>query len=399
MTSNSRKRSHRAVANDTAIRDAAVNEILRVGIDRMSLRDVAKRAGLTHGATYARYEDVNELLIDLWQSQLCDSAVELFEQCVGTVAAPSEKTVGALFDRVRETRARDVAMIEVLLVARRMPILNEEIVPFTEKYLRPQQLTTLAKILFTRSVSLFAIIMENIARESQYGSDVGYLGVAERVLLAALKADPTATQARESLEFDDLRRSQPDDSLRAQLNYATYVVVAQSGFHDATISRIARRADCSPGAIYKLYDSKEDLVADSFRTGPRWLNDSDFARILGADTVAKLFAYEATSQNDVRRRFAAEVFIAGAHNEKLQVTVGRSMRDPGGIVTRLVIDDDAKRECIGQMICFIASASRGVRWLSIITNSTESLDLNEFAHHFRCGLVSEWRAVGARRHA
>jgi AcrR family transcriptional regulator len=70
-------RNARAAANDVAIAAAAVGEILRVGVDRVSLREVAQRAGLTHGATYARYEDVNELLIDLWNSKISSCAVEL----------------------------------------------------------------------------------------------------------------------------------------------------------------------------------------------------------------------------------------------------------------------------------------------------------------------------------
>ena len=59
------------IANDAAIRDAAIGEVLRVGVDHVSLRDVGHEAGLTHGATYARYEDVDELLVDLWNSELC----------------------------------------------------------------------------------------------------------------------------------------------------------------------------------------------------------------------------------------------------------------------------------------------------------------------------------------
>ena len=60
-----RRRSQRALTNDKAILAAAVDEIVRVGVDRVSLRDVGHVAGLTHGATYARYEDVSELLIEV----------------------------------------------------------------------------------------------------------------------------------------------------------------------------------------------------------------------------------------------------------------------------------------------------------------------------------------------
>jgi AcrR family transcriptional regulator len=59
--------------------------LLRVGVDHVSLRDVSARAGLTHGAAYARYEDANELLVDLWISKLQNRAIRLFTLCLKLV--------------------------------------------------------------------------------------------------------------------------------------------------------------------------------------------------------------------------------------------------------------------------------------------------------------------------
>src|SRR5580698_3548752 len=77
MPRSQRTRSARAIANDAAILDAAIGEVLRVGVDHVSLRDVGHRAGLTHGATYARYEDVDELLVDIWNSVLCERVTNI----------------------------------------------------------------------------------------------------------------------------------------------------------------------------------------------------------------------------------------------------------------------------------------------------------------------------------
>ena len=79
-----RTRSARALANDLAIREAAIQSILKSGVDRLSLRDVGQQAGLTHGATYARYEDVDELLVDLWNSTLVHRAVAMYREIVGS---------------------------------------------------------------------------------------------------------------------------------------------------------------------------------------------------------------------------------------------------------------------------------------------------------------------------
>src|ERR1700679_3372931 len=101
MNTKPRTRNARAAANDAAIANAGVNEILRVGVDRISLREVAQRAGLTHGAAYARFEDVSELLIELWQSRLSGSAVELLELSLRAVEDRNEAAIAALFDRIR----------------------------------------------------------------------------------------------------------------------------------------------------------------------------------------------------------------------------------------------------------------------------------------------------------
>ena len=74
-----RQRSARAANNDLAIRDAAVRLILRVGVDGLAIRDVAKEAKLTHGALYARFEDVEELLVDVWSATLLSRAISLYE--------------------------------------------------------------------------------------------------------------------------------------------------------------------------------------------------------------------------------------------------------------------------------------------------------------------------------
>src|SRR5271168_1094263 len=117
MPRSQRTRSARAVANDAAIREAAVSEVLRVGVDHVSLRDVGHRAGLTHGATYARYEDVDELLVDLWNSELVHRATTTFDLCMAAAESPSIASVNALFDVIRNATPADVASVHLLLTA------------------------------------------------------------------------------------------------------------------------------------------------------------------------------------------------------------------------------------------------------------------------------------------
>ena len=122
-----RRRSSRAISNDAAIRAAAIELVLQVGVDAISFRDVGRVAGLTHGALYARFEDVEELLVDLWNEVLCHRAIDLLEVVVRAVSDPNEATVRAVVDRLRDTPNADIAMVEVLLTSRRFEVLHEEV--------------------------------------------------------------------------------------------------------------------------------------------------------------------------------------------------------------------------------------------------------------------------------
>jgi AcrR family transcriptional regulator len=392
MSGSQRTRTARAVANDAAIRDSAINEILRVGVDRVSLRDVGKHAGLTHGATYARYEDVNELLVDLWETRLCRSAIAMFERSVEAVETPNEQTVGALFDMVREARPDDAAMVQVLLISRRIPILFEEVEPFVRNYLEPDEdLTLQSSAIFTRALTLFSLTMVHVFADSQFGSDRGYHEVLERILVNTLNIDPADVATIEANVEAERFEISPGDDFRSQLAYSTYDAVGKSGYHGATISRIARRADCSPGAIYKTHSSKEELVVAVFSDiiGSRWMNVSDFVDILEAGNLSSLLRYEASDYNALRRNFTLETVLAAAHNDKLREAVLAQLQVLEALIPGLVVVDDDEKECLRHMVRSISSVAVGVSWLASITKTTASLDFNQFAEPFRRALLSD----------
>src|SRR5665213_1138664 len=160
MPRTQRTRSARAVANDTAIRDAAVSEVLRVGVDHVSLRDVGHEAGLTHGATYARYEDVDELLVDLWNSILRQRAISMFDICMHAAQEPTVASVAAIFEYIDQSTTADDACIQVLLTSRRIPTLHEEVEPFIRDYLEMgSRVPTEESATFTRGLMVFSIVL------------------------------------------------------------------------------------------------------------------------------------------------------------------------------------------------------------------------------------------------
>ena len=392
MARTQRTRSARAVANDTAIRDAAVSEVLRVGVDHVSLRDVGHQAGLTHGATYARYEDVDELLVDLWNSVLLDRAVAMYELCMSAANDPTTSSVGVIFDFIRSSTPADVACVQVLLTSRRIPTVHEEVEPFIHHYLeREFNEASLESAAFTRGITIFAMTIVQIFADSQFGWDRDYQSVLEKLLLETLETDPRDVDEVKLEEPLDQIILAPGDDLKTQLAYATFGVVGKSGYTIATISRIARRANCSPGAIYKLYPSKEDLVIAAFHDlmRARWMKISNFVNVLEEGSITQLLHNSTSHQNDVRRSFTLETALAAAQSDKLRVAILGQLSELEAIIPLLTNVSEDEKNRLRYLIRSIMFVNIGVTFLSTVTDSMEKLDFNQFAEPFRRAVLKD----------
>lgn len=392
MPRSQRTRSARAIANDTAIRDSAISEVLRVGVDHVSLRDVGHHAGLTHGATYARYEDVDELLVDLWNSVLAQRASALYEMSMTAAASPSATNVGALFDAIRDTTPGDAASVQLLLTARRIPTLNEEVEPFVHAHFHlDPEASPRDQALFARGLTLFAMTMMQIFAASQFGWDRDYQAVLEKLLIATLEVEPSDVSSVTFRPPDDRIILAPADELKAQLAYATFGVVGKSGYTRATISRIARRANCSPGAIYKLYPSKEDLVVAAFHDlmRARWMKFTNFVDLLDEGALSQLLYSSASEQNAVRQSFTLETALAAVHNEKLRDAVLGQIGELESVVPLLSNVGEDEKASLRYMIRSIVFVTVGINFLSTVTGVTRHVDFNQFGEPFRRALLRD----------
>jgi AcrR family transcriptional regulator len=383
-----KRRSTRAVDNDNAIRAAAVDAIMTVGVDGIAFRDVARAANLTHGALYARFEDVDELLVDLWSECLKQRAVSLFETIDFAVKSPSKESVAAVMDRLRNPEAADVVMIKVLWTSRRHVILHEEVDSFIHDYLvvSGREMTEAQR---SRTLILFSFVL--IALFASYQTTL-VLKDYECFEVTILQTLELPTDDVESIVFQDplVRElaSSPDD-FRTQLANHTFMAVGRSGYSRATISRISRRADCSPGAIYKIYPSKEDLVigAVKINMSAPWMRISALATVLDPGVFAQ-FLYSATSPaNNIRRDFTLEVTMASAYNDKLRSAVHERMRAIESVVPLIEGLSDEEATQMTCMIRFIMFSILGVSYLSTVTRATDHIDFNQFAEPVRRALL------------
>ncbi len=394
----SRDRSKRAVKNDIAIRAAAAEMILKVGVDSLAFRDVAKAAKLTHGAIYARFEDVEELLVDLWSNSLAKRAISLFEVVSRAVARPTKNSVETVMDRVRRPLPEDIVMIKVLWTSRRHVIVHEEVESFIHDYLETGN-PDMREPLRSRALCLFSFVMLALFASFQSRLEEHDLDNFENIIYEILASPPDEAN---TVAFDELivrGVPLPTDDIKDKLTYHTYLAVGKSGYSRATISRISRRADCSPGAIYKIFPSKEELVIGSVNvnmTAP-WIRIAALATILDPGKLAQILYSAASTENNVRKHFVLEVTMASAYNEKLRSAVSRRMSDIESVVPLIGELSDFEVAQLKSMIRFVTFTTMGVSYLSTVTKATDHVDFSQFAEPARESilktLVPSWPAI------
>ena len=81
----SRRRSLSSQQNDVKILDAALREVDAVGVDGLGMTSVARRAGLTTGALYGRYESSGEVAAALWTTVVRERHFALLDTAVAAL--------------------------------------------------------------------------------------------------------------------------------------------------------------------------------------------------------------------------------------------------------------------------------------------------------------------------
>jgi len=380
------------LTNDSSIREAAITLILRSGIDAISFRDVGREAGLTHGALYARFEDVEELLVDLWTEVLCDRMIAMFEAARRAASYPSEKSVDALLDYIRNAEPADVAAVQVLLMSRRFVVLHEEVEEFIHEHLETHD--GIFRAIQSRSLALFSMVIVKIFTNAAYGIDTERLAFLRPVLVSALRTDPEDV-LDVPLVNPELQVVPPvRNDLRSKLADHTYSAVGRSGYHRATISRISRRSNCSPGAIYKLYPSKEELVIGSLRSRMRGpgITALRMAQILNEGTLTQDLYAAASDQDPIRKYFTLEMFMASAHNAILRGAVAAQFQRINNFESFVADIPEEERKNFHIMMRELVALILGISFLSTVTPVAAEIDFNQFAEPFRRALLHRFSA-------
>jgi len=326
----SRRRSLSSQENDERLLEAALDEIAVSGVDGLGMSGVARRAGLTTGALYGRYENVAELAAAVWTARVRDAHFDFLDTAVRALVDHDDSIAPA--DVTRELTAPSratVAALELLATAHRIDELEEVVTPDVDAWMkdwgaapRARDRVRRARVIFTIG-SLWGALLHSIPRERPADWDVLFAGVGR----SYLRPQPPLTTRFVGESAGPVRAAIGDASHNALID-SVLAITARVGFERATASRIARRANLTSGAIYARYDSKDELLAHAIEVllAQRFADDLEANTYLftapdvGRATAGVIGGYLSPARRDWRI-FRVEAQIAARHHAAIAETL------------------------------------------------------------------------------
>lgn len=331
--------------NDVRVLDAAVAVLAEFGLDGMNARRVADAAGLSTGAVYGRFENIDELMVEVWQRRLRGVLRAGLERAVGF----SDPVDGVVPDAVPEEFDETLERIGALLLALapRNEVLAEVIVPEVRSWTDamglgtdqpPERRANRAVAVATYLGAMLHAAVSD-ALNPDWAMCLTWWGDSRA--LQAVGELP----ARLSGEPPELTVDSGDDDLD-RLLVATAEVIARAGVSGTTLTRIARRASLPRSAVYSHFDSRDELVQACVyhATVNAPMNQRRLAAVRSAHGLADLLAQCVGPPSQVWRRQRIESLLAAISDTRLASAVLRAGLESEAEVVRLARPGDLESE-------------------------------------------------------
>ena len=333
------RQSEKSRQTDVKVALSAAKAVRTVGVDQMALTRVAADAGFSSGVIYARCDDRSELVVLAWEKSFWPMLSEMMSLLLQAVITKDNSTIPELSAKFQASTAADAvpdlgSAMEIIVTSRRDEVIGEvvqrDINALMEDFgVGPSTDGADRQTAVSAVSTLFGAALLNSVYDSV---DVAPI---DPTVLFDLFSNSVRTATKPS------RRSGPrkdagayvfpstKDEIRDALISAGEYVIARSGVHRATVSRIARRAGVSVGAIYSLYENKDALVADCLEVlfPPQSTQDArDWARVFTADDqrdmVTEILVNYMSESYEQWRRFRLECLVAARHSRDIAMQLG-----------------------------------------------------------------------------
>jgi AcrR family transcriptional regulator len=371
-----RSRRSDAKANDERILDAVVDQVNAVGIDLVSAAGVAAAAGLGTGALYARYDSIDELLVDAWDRRCGPTVGGLVRRVVFVRRAggPSDD-----LPHVAATLARPpaplAAGLHMAMAARRIELLGDVVPGSVRHWLGelgldrtgsdPSQALDLATA--TIAVGLASLGLVGDLERTRW-TDIGHWLFGPAPAVAADRPTPRA-QTTELV-------GDTDDPVNDALLRGAQAVVARSGVQRTTLARIGRAARLSATATYDRYASRDDLLVE--------LVTQAAATIADPHRKAAVFTSPATLDAAVsallvpvaqtRRRLFLEFLLASVHDPAVAAAYTACENASNAATAELLTGIYGSLDNARAMVGIAAAVNMGVAIFSELTEVLTEVD-------------------------
>jgi AcrR family transcriptional regulator len=332
------RQSEKSRQTDLKVAHSAAKAVRTVGVDQMALTRVAADAGFSSGAIYARCDDRSELVVLAWEKSFWPMMSEILTLIVESVISKSNEhspRVKELFEiHSRPDAVPDLgSAMEVIVASRRDEVIAEVVQRDINGLLEDHGVGPSTDGADRQAVvgaicTVFGAALLNSAYSDDHIADIDpfpFLETFMVTLQSTIKPSKPAGPVREVAPY---AFPTTYDDVRDALISASEYVIARSGVHRATVSRIARRAGVSVGAIYGLYENKDSLVADCLEVlfPPQTAQDArSWAGVFTAPDQRAMVTQILTnymSPSFVQwRRFRLESFIAARHSEAVSAQI------------------------------------------------------------------------------
>lgn len=333
------KQSEKSRQTDLKVANSAAKAVHTVGVDQMALTRVAADAGFSSGAIYARCDDRSELVVLAWEKSFWPMLSEMMTLLIDAVISKNEEDLARVSELFKAASAPDAtpdigSAMEVIVASRRDEVIGEVVQRdinglLDDRGVGPSTDGALRQAVVSALSALFGAALLN-----SLFADNNEVAIDPTALLAIF-ANAMRTPVKPALATHSPVPATPyvfpstHDDVRDALIAASEYVIARSGVHRATVSRIARRAGVSVGAIYGLYENKESLVSDCLEVlfPPQSRRDTDeWAKVFTSTdqrvAVASILSTYMSPSYEQWRRFRLESIVAARHSPAIARQLG-----------------------------------------------------------------------------
>jgi AcrR family transcriptional regulator len=391
------RQSEKSRQTDVKVALSAAKAVRTVGVDQMALTRVAADAGFSSGVIYARCDDRSELVVLAWEKSFWPMLSEMLGLLLDAVVSKNTASIPLLSELFQAATAPDAvpdlgSAMEIIVTSRRDEVIGEvvqrDINALMEDFgVGPSTDGADRQAAVSAVSTLFGAALLNSVHTPSAIAPI------DPTLLIELFSNSVKTATKPSRRSGPKKDAAPyvfpstHDEIRDALIAASEYVIARSGVHRATVSRIARRAGVSVGAIYSLYENKDALVADCLDVlfPPQAAQDAkDWVRVFTADdqrdTVTEILTNYMSDSYRQWRRFRLECLVAARHSTNVASQLGgyaqrtRSMileaasRAPQHAAIRPDTGLSARASVIGLSLIEIVDPTIGVldwRWIPL----------------------------------